>query len=231
VQHIACGAKHIFRKREKLKQVFKGGGNMRNKKLLIACKIFEHELNKVLSPEADVTIHWIDAALHANPDRMKKELTDAITASEKDQVDDISFLFGNGCHPDIWEITESCGAQMPSVKNCIQAIIGPEKTKQLEANRTLVITPGWIRAWPGIMAGLGWDEVDVRINLGRYDRRLLLDPGIVSINDEEILAFYDLVQVPIEIECVELTYFRNLIGRILPKAVERNLSETTKVAS
>ena len=204
---------------------------MRNKKLLIACKIFEHELNEVLYPDTDVTIHWIDAALHANPDRMKKELTGAITASEKDQVDDICFLFGNGCHPDIWEITESCGAQMPSVKNCIQAIIGPEKTKQLEANRTLVITPGWIRAWPGIMAGLGWDEVDVRINLGRYDRILLLDPGIVSINDEDILAFYDLVQVPIEIECVELTYFRNLIGRILPKAVEKKLSEITKVAS
>jgi len=103
-----------------------------------------------------------------------------------------------------------------------KSFIGPEKTKQLEANRTMVITPGWITAWSGIMAGLGWDEVDVRINLGRYDRILLLDSGIVPINDEEILAFYDLVQVPIGIECVELTYFRNLIGRILPKAVEKN---------
>ena len=108
---------------------------MRNRKSLIACKIFEHELNKVLSPDTDVTIHWIDAALHANPIRMKKEFTDAITAADNDRVDDICFLFGNGCHPDIWEITESCGAQLPSVKNCIQAIIGPEKTKQLEANR------------------------------------------------------------------------------------------------
>ena len=194
---------------------------MRNGTSLIACKIFEHELNKVLSPDTDATIHWIDAALHANPDRMKKELSDAITAAENDRVDDICFLFGNGCHPDIWEITESCGAQLPSVKNCIQAIIGPEKTKQLEANRTMVITPGWITAWPGIMAGLGWDEVDVRINLGRYDRILLLDPGIVPISDEEILAFYDLVQVPVEIEPVDLTYFRHLIGRILSKAVEK----------
>jgi len=64
--------------------------------------------------------------------------------------------------------------------------------------------------------------VDVRINLGRYDRILLLDPGIVPINDEEILNFYDLVQVPIEIECVELTYFHNLIGQILQKAIEKN---------
>ncbi len=195
---------------------------MKKGKLLIACKIFEQELNNVLSPDTDVAIHWIDAALHANPNRMKIELTDAITAAENNRVDDICFLFGNGCHPDIWEITESCDAQPPSVKNCIQAIIGPEKTKQLEANRTMVITPGWMTAWPGIMAGLGWDEVDVRINLGRYDRILLLDPGIVPLKDEEILAFYDLVQVPVEIECVELTYFRNLIGQILPKALEKN---------
>lgn len=204
---------------------------MRNGKSLIACKIFEHELNKVLSPDTDATIYWIDAALHANPNRMKKELTDAITSAENDRMDGIFFLFGNGCHPDICEITESCGAQLPSVKNCIQAIIGPEKTKQLEANRTMVITPGWITAWPGIMAGLGWDEVDVRINLGRYDRILLLDPGIVPINDEEILAFYDLVQVPIEIEPVDLTYFRHLIGRILPEVEEKKLCKTTKGTS
>jgi len=201
---------------------------MKNRKSLIACKIFEHELNRVLSSDTDVTIHWVDAALHANPIRMKKELTDAIKAAKNDQAGDICFLFGNGCHPDILEITESCGVQLPSAKNCIQAIIGPEKTKQLEANRTMVITPGWITAWPGIMAGLGWDEVDVRINLGRYDRILLLDPGIVPINDEEILAFYDLVQVPIEIECVELTYFHNLIGQILQKTVENNLYKTTE---
>jgi hypothetical protein len=195
---------------------------MSNGKSLIACKIFEHELNEVLSSDTDVVVHWIDAALHANPIRMKEELTNAIKAAENNRVGDICFLFGNGCHPDMWEITESCGAQLPSVKNCIQAIIGPEKTKQLEANRTMVITPGWITAWPGIMAGLGWDEVDVRINLGRYDRILLLDIGIVPINDEEILNFYDLVQVTIEIECVELTYFHKLIGQILQKAVEKN---------
>ncbi len=138
---------------------------MRNGKSLIACKIFEPELNKVLSSDTDVAVHWIDAALHANPNRMKIELTGAIKAAENNREDDICFLFGNGCHPDMREITESCGAQLPSVKNCIQAIIGPEKTKQLEANRTMVITQGWITAWPGIMAGLGWDEVDVRINL------------------------------------------------------------------
>jgi hypothetical protein len=65
------------------------------------------------------------------------------------------------------------------------------------------------------MKGLGWDEVDVRINLGRYDRILLIDTGVAAVPDEEILSFYDLVQVPIEIEPVNLEYFNNLINQIL----------------
>ena len=43
---------------------------MRNGKSLIACKIFEPELNKVLSSDTDVAVHWIDAALHANPNQL-----------------------------------------------------------------------------------------------------------------------------------------------------------------
>ena len=186
---------------------------------MIACRIFENELASAIIPDADMDVYWIDAALHANPERMKIELDAAIEAAEQDGIEVVRFLYGNGCHPDICEITSTEGARLPSVKNCIQAIIGPEKTKQLEANRTMVITPGWLTAWPGIMAGLGWDEVDVRINLGRYDRILLLDPGIVPINDEEILSFYDLVQVPVEIEQVDLVYFYDLLKKLIPNVL------------
>jgi hypothetical protein len=77
------------------------------------------------------------------------------------------------------------------------------------------MTPGWIRAWPGIMAALGWDAVDVRINLGRYNRILLLEPGINPLTDEEILAFFDLTQVPVDIELLELQHFRQVLAEVL----------------
>ncbi len=185
---------------------------------LIACRIFEQELNHILSPTPKLTIQWLDAALHADAERMKMKLTDAIATAQNDRTGPICVLFGNGCHPDICAITGSCGAKLPAVKNCIQAIAGPDRTKELEANRTMVITPGWITAWPGIMGGLGWDVVDVRTNLGRYDRILLLDPGLAPIDDEEILAFYDLVQIPIEFEAVDLGTFRNFVKTLLPDA-------------
>lgn len=188
---------------------------MENHRTLIACEIFRHELEQVLSSSPDITVHWLDAALHANADRMKNELEAAVTTVKSDHQGEIQFLYGNGCHPDICRIAEGCGAQIPGVNNCIQAIVGPAETKRLEADRTMVVTPAWISAWPSIMEGLGWDEVDVRINMGRYDRILLLDSGIAPIADEEILAFYDLVQVPVEIEEVNLTYFTDLVGRVL----------------
>ena len=170
------------------------------RRTLIACEIFRHELEQTLSSKPDIAVHWLDAALHANAERMKTKLEEAVTTIKGHRPGEIQFLFGNGCHPDICKVVTDCGAQIPAVNNCIQAIIGPEETKKLEADRTMVVTPAWISAWPDIMDGLGWDAVDVRINLGRYDRILLLDSGVVPITDEDILAFYDLVQVPIEIE-------------------------------
>jgi hypothetical protein len=100
------------------------------------------------------------------------------------------------------------------VRNCIEAFCG-DLAKELEANRTMVMTPGWVRAWPGIMNTLGWNEVDVRINLGRYDRILLLEPGIDPLTEEEILRFFDLTQVPVDVQPLGLEHFRNVLAGAL----------------
>ncbi len=184
-------------------------------KTLIACGIFRQELESILDTENGIAVHWLDAALHADAGRMKAALDHAIAVHQDRCTEPVRFLLGNGCHPDIGKVAGECGSCIPPVKNCIQAIIGPQRTGQLEADRTMVITPGWISAWPDIMEGLGWDDVDVRINLGRYDRIVLIDSGVAPVSDEAILAFYDLVQVPIEIESTDLVYFSNLVDQIL----------------
>lgn len=78
-----------------------------------------------------------------------------------------------------------------------------------------MITPGWVRFFPKIMAMAGWDEVDVRQNWGHYDRILLMDTGINPLSEEEILAFYDLTQVPIEIQPISLDPFRKKLAEVL----------------
>ena len=56
-----------------------------------------------------------------------------------------------------------------------------------------------------------WTADDVRINLGYFDRLLLLDYGVNPLDDEDILSFYDLVQVPIDREHVHLNYFQKVL--------------------
>jgi hypothetical protein len=94
--------------------------------------------------------------------------------------------------------------------------VGREK-QALEKDHTMIMTPGWVRAWPEIMRALGWDKFDVRISLGRYDRLLLLEPGIRPLQDEEILSFFDLVQVPLEIEPLDLGPFKASLHHLLER--------------
>lgn len=74
------------------------------------------------------------------------------------------------------------------MKNCIESCLG-ERIKELEKNRTMIMTPGWVRSWPVMMKALGWKEVDLRINLGRYDRILIIDHIIHPLTEEEVLNF------------------------------------------
>jgi hypothetical protein len=186
---------------------------MTTPKILIACRIFYDELQSVLPSRPDLKVVWIDAALHANLDRLEGELK-TILAREAVGGTEVQILLGVGCHPDIAKLAEEYGAQLAPVRNCIEAFLGVRQ-KELEINGTMIMTPGWIRAWPDIMASLGWDEVDVRQNLGRYNRILLLEPGINPLTDEEIIAFFDLIQVPIDIETMDLTNFHDLLGNML----------------
>ncbi len=90
-----------------------------------------------------------------------------------------------------------------------------DKSQHLEDGDTMVMTPGWVRVLPQIMQSLGWDEVDVRINLGRYKRILIVDSGVKSLSDEDVLAFFDLTQVPLEIELLDLGHFRHEVAELL----------------
>ncbi len=105
-------------------------------------------------------------------------------------------------------------AKILGAKNYVQAFY-QEDIQELEKNRTIVMTPGWQRLFPQMMAERGTDEVDVRQEFGRYDRILVLDTGINPLSDDEILEFYDLTQVPIEIQQVSIEHFRSKVIELL----------------
>ncbi len=190
---------------------------VKTNRTLIACRIFEQELHAVLGPESrdkDIQIVWVDSGLHCDLNRLEEELAKAFTAA-RTAGGDVRMLFGRGCHPEIDSLAGNCGVRTTPVKNCIEALLG-EKAKKLEEDRTMVMTPTWVRTWPhSVRTFLGWNEVDIRMNLGRYDRILVADPGLNPLTDEEILDFFDLAQVPVEVMPLDLDLFRMTVERLL----------------
>ena len=184
------------------------------KKKIFACQIFSDELFAVLPTEyKDIDIAWFDAGLHAHLDKLESTLKQALRDAAKEGVD-ARVLLGDACHPDMCCIINDCGGKNLETKNCVTALCH-QNIDELEKNRTMVITPGWIRFFPNLMAGLGWDEVDVRQNFGRYDRILLMDTGVNPLTEEELLEFFDLTQVPIEIQQISLDFFRKKLLELL----------------
>lgn len=187
------------------------------RRILVACRIFEQELCAVLEPELgdkSVQVVWVDSSLHCNLDRLEEELSRACAAAKKTCAD-VRLLFGQGCHPEIDSLAAKHGIRTSPVKNCIEAFLG-KSVKKLEEKRTMIMTPTWIRTWPDSVKDLlGWNEVDVRMNLGRYDRILVIDPGLNSLTDEEILYFFDLAQVPVEVMPLDLAVFRKTVAGLI----------------
>ena len=189
------------------------------KKVLIACKIFEEEITTLLSREdedAHPQIIWLDAALHLDLKLLEKELRAAIDSAGSQAQNQVKVFFGRGCLPNMDELLREKGLPLCSTNNCISAFVGEDKVRELEQGNTILMTPSWIRYWPGNSRRLaGWDEVDFRTGLGRYDRILVIDPGINPLRDEEILEFFDLVQVPIEVIDIDLGHFQATLKQLL----------------
>ncbi len=189
---------------------------MKNAVSLIVCPIFEDELKAVLPSDSEFTLHMMDSIIHSNPKLMKVELTNAID-KVKNIKNDICLMVGCECDCEISikQIAKDANAKHPSGKNCIEIILGPERTKELQKNRTIIFTQGWVRMIMNALEKGLWSEVDVRTNFGYFDHILLLDYGTASLTDLEILSLYDLIQIPIEIEQVSLDYFKSVVKNLL----------------
>lgn len=186
-------------------------------KCLIACPIFRKELESVLGELNQVPqINYMHYTIHNNPLRMEEELLENI-AKVSATGKEVRFLVGKECNckRDISEVVKDCGGKIPQAKNCIDMLIGEELAGELQKNRTSLMTPAWIRMINQSIADGQWSVTDARLNLGWYNKILILDTGVDSLSDEQIMEFYDLTQVEIEILAVDLSHFKTLLQELL----------------
>lgn len=184
---------------------------------IIVCPVLLRELTAILKKNhATAEIHPMDYSIHINPDLMERELQQNLhPLSSANET--IGILVGTECQgrTPLTTIAQQNKAALPKEQNCIEMILGSKKTKELQQNRTAIMTPGWITMMKTSIENSTWRVEDARINMGWYDRILLLDTGVVPLDDETILEFFELTGVPIEIMVVNLNRFSRVVDRIL----------------
>ncbi len=190
---------------------------------IVACGVFQPELEQVLEQISeelifgkDIKITYLPPALHVDYNKLRKGITDALDDVTQEKI---VLLFGSMCHPELDEFTKQYHVVRLLQGNCIELILDNKRKEEIEKSaRVFYLTPGWLRNWQDIFKqGQGWDEIDARQNFGFYDKILLLDTGVVEFDDEDILDFFEYTQVPIEIEYVGLTTFKQNVVEALEK--------------
>jgi hypothetical protein len=174
---------------------------------IVSCSIFRAELEHVLGASLQAT--WLAAGLHVSDERLGEALDEALGSA-----DGVACLYG-ACHPDLDARLAERGGRRLDARNCIEAFLSPEERAKL-GERAFIISPGWLREWRSIFVeGLGWDEIDGRINFGMYEVIVLLDFGLEPIDDLDVLEFFDFTQTEIETLPATLDYFRARVAETL----------------
>lgn len=179
-------------------------------KQFLCCGILKDEIEHVLKDE-NAEIRYLDAALHVDLKKLLSSMSNAI--QDYDDKERLMLLFGTGCHPEIEELVARNGCRVAQARNCIEILLGDKMAEMDKEARTFYLTAGWLNNWRQIFEdGLKWDKVDARQNFGFYERIVLLDTGLVSIEDEKILEFFEFAEVPIETVPINLENLRKLLA-------------------
>ncbi len=188
----------------------------KKKKHLLYCPIFRNELNAVLRDTSDIAQLELGYDVHNHPANMQEQLTEGIRDAQR-KGSSFSILAGRDCEctVPIMQLADENNGRVPDHMNCFEIFLGREKTLELQKNRTVLMTPGWISMIRNVIAADLWTVEDARMSLGWYDRILLLDTQVDTISDEEIMEFYDLVQVPIEIMEIDLLHFQSVVEELI----------------
>lgn len=186
-------------------------------KCIVACPIFRKELESVLGELGSYPqVNYMHYTIHNSPWRMEEELQENV-ANVSTAGKEVRFLVGKQCKGkrDISDVVKDCGGKIPQARNCIDMLIGDDLAKKLQKNRTSLMTPAWIRMINQSIADGNWSVTDARINLGWYNKILILDTGVDPLSDEDIMEFYDLTQVEIDVFPINLEYFKTLLEELL----------------
>lgn len=183
--------------------------------LFISCGIFKDELEYLFrEKKLDGEIVFLDAALHVNFDRLKEKLVGALQ-EHRGSTDNLKVVYGS-CHPEMQEIMESYNAKKIQAGNCLEAMLGTEELKRLSSGpKTFFLSAGWINHWEDMFVQGEKDfGFDFETMFASYQRIVVLDTGIIPLDEEKMRKFSEFTRLPIERKAITLDYFLKLVQSI-----------------
>jgi hypothetical protein len=176
---------------------------MKKRRVIIQCGMFDDELERALLPlreEYDISTIRLHPGFHCNIEELERRLEGALKDPLVGDLGEVRVFYGTKCLPDMPDFAKRHGIKVLPTSNCLSAMVGDKELTELEKDRTMVLTPAWIYKMfvteEEVPAFSKWDEVDLKINFGRYDRCLILETTKPP-NDEEILELFDLFGNPV----------------------------------
>ena len=183
---------------------------------ILACSVFEPELEKVLSDienkklfEDNIEVTYLHFGLHTNLDKLTLE------------YDKVIVLYGSKCHYRFFEFLKKYD-NIITIKpaNCLEAIIGDKVIESYVEGKDIYLTSGWVEKFDELNEfSNAVDNYDRLNQFGMYDNAIIGDTGVIKITDDMIFELYEKIQVPVEVEPVDINIFENLIIDAIQRAI------------
>ncbi len=185
---------------------------------IVVCGILKDEVaNVVTDAGLDVPVIALAPAPCIDQDVLRRQLDASLRRATSLNGDALVVI--GCCPPDIDEIVGRHAARRLDMRDCFEALLGRDERRRLDAEaNTFYTLATWLPHWRRALSkGMRWDAVEARQAFARYERILLLDSGLHSIEDEHVLEFFDYVGVPVEIKPVRLDGLARLVlGALTP---------------
>ncbi len=189
-----------------------------DKQLILFCSNYRQELEKLNLPE-----HYDDVHVAYFPSRCGMPPIDWSTLKEKMQIEDdykkINVVSCGGITnlPESQQIADSHYSY--GCRQCYHLVINQNLAEHYLQKGYYLVTPGWLMHWRDILSKWGFDQITAQKFFSEAASTImLLDTGVDSESEANLIEFSLYVKRPYEIVTVGLDYLELLLNNSVLKS-------------
>lgn len=193
---------------------------------ILSCGVFEPELNKVLEEiksekifSEDIDVKYLPFGLHTNLDKLQSTI---VTNLDKVKDSKVILLYGSKCHYKFHDFLKDYDNIVTfDDANCMELIIKDDKNNEsIIDDKNLYITSGWVLKFDELNRfSYAVDMYDIRQQYGQYENVIIGDTKVFDITDEMIFDLFDKIEVPIDVQSIDINNFKNKIIDAIEKCL------------